>query len=144
MSTISVLIVDDIANTREDIKRLLYFEEDIRVIGEAADGESACQLAEELRPDVILMDINLPGMDGIASSEKILLDVPESAIIIISIQEEQEYIRKAMSAGAKEYLVKPFSSSELSSSIRKVNATSKNFASTYYQGKTCPRNNTSL
>ena len=138
MSTISVLIVDDIANTREDIKRLLHFEEDIQVIGEAADGESAYQLAEELRPDVILMDINLPRMDGITSSEKISLDVPESAIIIISIQGEQEYMRKAMAAGAKEYLVKPFSSSELSDSIRKVNATNQKRRLYLLPGKEVP------
>lgn len=120
MSQITVLIVDDIANTREDIKRLLYFEDDIEVIGEAGDGQEACALATELRPDVILMDINMPRMDGIEATEHISVEVPESAIIIVSIQGEQEYLRKAMSAGAREYLIKPFTASELADSIRRV------------------------
>ncbi|MEW5953323.1 MAG: response regulator [Bacillota bacterium] len=120
MNQITVLIVDDIANTREDIKRLLYFEDDIEVVGEARDGQEACALAAELRPDVILMDINMPRMDGIEATEHISVEVPESAIIIVSIQGEQEYLRKAMSAGAREYLIKPFTASELADSIRRV------------------------
>ena len=120
MSQITVLIVDDIANTREDIKRLLYFEDDIEVVGEAGDGQEACAVATELRPDVILMDINMPRMDGIEATEHISVEVPESAIIIVSIQGEQEYLRKAMSAGAREYLIKPFTASELADGIRRV------------------------
>lgn len=119
MST-SVLVVDDIANTREDIKRLLYFEEDIAVVGEAGDGEEAVRLAEELKPDVILMDINMPGMDGIAASEAITAKMPGTAIVIISIQGETEYLRKAMVAGARDYLVKPFSSNDLAETIRRA------------------------
>lgn len=125
MSSITVLIVDDIANTREDIKRLLYFEEDIEVVGEAGDGQEACALAAELHPDVVLMDINMPRMDGIEATEQISIDVPECAIIIVSIQGEQEYLRKAMTAGAREYLVKPFSASELADGIRRVNESHK-------------------
>lgn len=125
MSTINVLIADDIATTREDIKRLLYFEEDIHVIGEAADGEEAIVLAGELNPDVILMDINMPRIDGIGATEQISVNVPQCAIIIISIQGEQEYLRKAMAAGAREYLVKPFSANDLSNAIRRVNESQK-------------------
>ncbi|MCG0278072.1 MAG: response regulator [Thermanaeromonas sp.] len=120
MNPITVLIVDDIATTREDIKRLLYFEEDIKVIGEAGSAEEALLLAENLRPDVVLMDINLPGMDGIAAAEAITSKLPETAIVIISIQGETEYLRKAMAAGARDYLVKPFSSSELAETIRRA------------------------
>lgn len=125
MSQTSVLIVDDIATTREDIKRLLYFEEDIKVIGEAADGEEAVRAVETLRPDVVLMDINMPGMDGIAASEAISSRVPETAIVIISIQKEAEYLRKAMAAGARDYLIKPFTSNELAATIRRVGQTQK-------------------
>ncbi|MGB9802891.1 AAA family ATPase [Desulfofundulus sp.] len=120
METIKVLIADDIAGTREDIKRLLYFEEDILVAGEAADGEEALRLTETLQPDVVLMDINMPGMDGIQATEMISMQFPEVAVVIISIQGEQEYLRKAMAAGARDYLVKPFNSSELAETIRRA------------------------
>ncbi|ABO50632.1 response regulator receiver protein [Desulforamulus reducens MI-1] len=120
MSEIRVLVADDIATTREDVKRLLYFEEDITVVGEASDGEEAVTMACNLKPDVILMDINMPKLDGIQSTEKIVNSCPECSIIIVSIQGEQEYLRRAMAAGAREYLVKPFSSNELADTIRKV------------------------
>lgn len=120
MNPITVLIADDIANTREDIKRLLYFEDDLEVIGEAGDGEEAVAMAQELQPDIILMDINMPRLDGIGATEAISMEAPQCAIIIISIQGEQEYLRKAMTAGAREFLVKPFSASELAETIRRV------------------------
>lgn len=122
MKPIRVLIVDDVENTREDIKRFLYFEEDLEVVGEAGTGEEAVELAREVKPDVVLMDINLPGMDGIAATEIISVQVPETAIIIISIQGEQEYLKKAMAAGARDYLVKPFTSTDLAETVRRANA----------------------
>ncbi|HHW02199.1 MAG TPA: MinD/ParA family protein [Thermoanaerobacterales bacterium] len=125
MAPIRVLIADDIATTREDIKRLLYFEDDIEVVGEAGDGHEAVSMAEELKPDVILMDINMPRLDGIGATEQISVNLPQCAIIIISIQGEQEYLRKAMAAGAREYLVKPFSANELANAIRRVNESQK-------------------
>lgn len=125
MNPITVLIADDIPATREDIKRLLYFEEDIKVIGEAEDGDEALQLTERLNPDVILMDVNMPRMDGIKASEIISMKNPEASIVIVSIQGEKEYLRKAMAAGARDYLVKPFSSGELAGTIRKVNELNK-------------------
>ncbi|GAB6157735.1 response regulator [Desulfotomaculum varum] len=125
MSEIKVLVVDDIANTREDIKRLLYFEDDITVIGEASDGEEAIAMAAGLKPDVVLMDINIPKIDGIQATESIANNCPECSVIIISIQGEQEYLRRAMAAGAREYLVKPFSSHELADVIRRVYESNK-------------------
>ena len=125
MTPIRVLVTDDIANTREDIKRLLYFEEDMEVVGEAGDGHEAVALAIDLKPDVILMDINMPGLDGIGATEEISMKVPECSIIIVSIQGEQEYLRKAMTAGAREYMVKPLTSAELADTIRKVHETQK-------------------
>lgn len=125
MDTITVLVVDDIPGTREDIKRLLYFEEDIKIVGEAGDGDEAVALSESLKPDVILMDVNMPRMDGIRATEMITVNNPNSAVVIVSIQAEQEYLRKAMAAGARDYLVKPFSSEELAGTIRKVNEYSK-------------------
>jgi pilus assembly protein CpaE len=122
---IRLLIVDDVENTREDIKRFLYFEEDMEVVGEAATGEEAVDLAKSLKPDVILMDINLPGMDGISATEIISVQVPEAAIIIISIQGEKEYLKKAMAAGARDYLVKPFTSTDLADTVRRANEFSR-------------------
>ena len=117
---IRVLIVDDFADTRESIGKLLYFERDIEVVGSAADGLEAIRMAGELRPDVILMDINMPGMDGITATEKISSEVPESQVIIMSVQGEPDFLRRAMLAGAREYLVKPFTGDELAGSIRHV------------------------
>lgn len=125
MESITVLIVDDVPGTREDIKRLLYFEEDIKIIGEAGDGDEAVELAESLKPDVILMDVNMPRLDGIKASEIITERNPNSSIVIVSIQGEKEYLRKAMAAGARDYLVKPFSSEELADTIRKASEFSK-------------------
>lgn len=121
MKRIRVLIVDDIGETRDSIRRLLQFEIDIEVIGEAGSGSEALRLAEEIRPDIILMDINMPEMDGIRTTELLALRVPESSVIIMSVQGEQAYLRRAMMAGAREYIVKPFTGDELASVIAKVN-----------------------
>ena len=117
---IKILIVDDITETRENIKRLLYFEKDMMIVGEAADGQEAVNQTEKLSPDILLMDINMPVMDGITATETISLKYPKAAIIIMSVQGEQEYLKKAMVAGAREYMVKPFSTDELVNTIRKV------------------------
>lgn len=120
MDKIKILIVDDSSQTREDLRRLLYFEKDVEVIGEAANGQEAMDSANSLHPHVILMDINMPVMDGITASENISLKHPEIAIIITSIQSEHAYLKRAMMAGAREFLVKPFSSGELIDTIRKI------------------------
>lgn len=120
MSKISILVVDDIAETRDNIKRLLYFEPDMNVIGEAENGEVALRLSEKLLPDIVLMDINMPVLDGISATQQIAMSVPGAGIIIMSVQGEQEYLKKAMMAGAREYMIKPFSSDELAQTIRRV------------------------
>ena len=120
MKRIRVLIVDDISDTRDSIRRLLQFEEDIEVLGEAGSGSEAILIAEEKRPDIILMDINMPEMDGIRTTELIAQRSPASSVIIMSVQGEQAYLRRAMMAGAREYIVKPFTGDELASVIAKV------------------------
>jgi Flp pilus assembly protein, ATPase CpaE len=120
MKRISVLIVDDISDTRESIRRLLQFEPHIEIIGEAANGSDALRLAKELKPNIVLLDVNMPEIDGLRTTELLTLRVPESAVIIMSVQGESGYIRRAMMAGAREYLVKPFSGSELASAIVNV------------------------
>ncbi|MDQ2933561.1 MAG: response regulator [Chloroflexota bacterium] len=117
---IKVLIVDDIAETREHLSRLLSYEQEIDVAALASSGEEAIRLAMELRPDVIVMDINMPEMDGIAATELISERLPSSAIIMMSVHGEAEDLKRAMLAGAREFLVKPFSADEFSTSIKRV------------------------
>lgn len=117
---IRVLIVDDIPETRENLRKLLYFESDIEVVGAAISGEEGIQMAKELQPDIVLMDINMPGVDGITASEAISQEVPLTQVIMMSVQGEADYLRRSMLAGAREFLIKPFSSDELVSSIRRV------------------------
>jgi pilus assembly protein CpaE len=114
------LIVDDIPETRENLRKLLYFENDIEVVGAAISGEEGIQMAKELEPHIVLMDINMPGLDGITASEAISQEVPMAQVIMMSVQGEADYLRRSMLAGAREFLIKPFSSDELVSSIRRV------------------------
>jgi pilus assembly protein CpaE len=114
------LIVDDIPETRDHLTKLLGFETDIEVVGAAASGSDALALATNLNPDVVLMDINMPDMDGIAATEKLSAAVPTASVVMMSVQGEADYLRRSMLAGAREFLVKPFSSDELTASIRQV------------------------
>nr|MBA2373139.1 response regulator [Chloroflexota bacterium] len=118
---IRVLIVDDIPETRDHLTKLLGFESDIEVVGSAASGAEAIELAVKLTPDVVLMDINMPDMDGIAATEQLASHAPRAAVVMMSVQGEADYLRRSMLAGAREFLVKPFSSDELTGSIRQVN-----------------------
>src|SRR3954449_628075 len=117
---IRVLIVDDIPETRDHLTKLLGFESDIEVVGSAASGGESLTLAGQLLPDVVLMDINMPDMDGIAATEKLSAQVPTTSVVMMSVQGEADYLRRSMLAGAREFLVKPFSSDELTASIRQV------------------------
>src|SRR4051794_10432704 len=117
---IKVVIVDDIAETRDHLAKLLSFEPDIQVAGSVASGAEAITLAGDNDVDIVLLDINMPGLDGIATAEALALRAPASAIIMMSVQGEPDYLRRAMLAGAREFLVKPFSSDELAASIRQV------------------------
>jgi pilus assembly protein CpaE len=119
---IRVLIVDDIPETRDHLTKLLGFESDIEVVGSAASGMEAIELAVKLSPHVVLMDINMPDMDGITTTEQLASRAPAAAVVMMSVQGEADYLRRSMLAGAREFLVKPFSSDELTASIRQVYA----------------------
>jgi pilus assembly protein CpaE len=116
----SILIVDDIDETRENIAKLVSFEPDMEIVASASGGQQAIEMAKRHSPDVILMDINMPDMDGIAATEIITHTVPDSPIIMMSVQGENDYLRRSMLAGAREFLVKPFSADELVNAIRHV------------------------
>jgi len=117
---IKILLVDDIDETRANIRKLISLEEDLDVVAEAVDGEDAIKKAKKIKPDIILMDINMPNMDGIQATEIISREVPGSPIIMMSVQEEQDYLRRAMMVGAREYLIKPFGDDELINTIKQV------------------------
>ncbi|NLF77979.1 MAG: MinD/ParA family protein [Chloroflexi bacterium] len=119
-NTIKVLIVDDIADTRENLRKLLAFEADIEVVGAAGTGREAVEIAGQVRPDVVLMDINMPDMDGITATKAISTAVRTAAVVIMSVQSEPAYLRQAMLAGARDFLTKPISSEELYATIRRV------------------------
>ena len=89
-------------------------------MGTAASGREALEMAAAMTPDVVLMDINMPDMDGIATTERLAAEVPTAAVVMMSVQGEADYLRRSMLAGAREFLVKPFSSDELTASIRQV------------------------
>jgi len=122
---IRILIVDDISETRENVAKLIGFEPDMSIVGSAGSGQEAIDIAKRERPNVILMDINMPDMDGITATEIIANTVPESPIIMMSVQGEQDYLRRSMLAGAREFLVKPFSADELVNAIRHVHELEK-------------------
>ncbi len=115
-----VLIVDDVAETRENVRKLLQFESDVEVVGAARSGREAIQLTEELKPDVVLMDINMPDMDGITATETIRQRNPVAQIVILSVQSDPNYMRRAMLAGARDFLTKPPMADELVSAIRRA------------------------
>ncbi len=117
---IRVLVVDDILETRENIKKLLYFEDDVEVVASASNGHEGIELATKFLPDIVLMDINMPGMDGITASEAISSQLPNVQVVMMSVQGEADYLRRSMLAGAREFLTKPFSGDELVNSIHRV------------------------
>src|SRR3972149_2948538 len=122
---IRVLIVDDVAETRENIRKLLQFEPDIDVVGMARNGREAMQLARETKPNVVLMDINMPDMDGIQATELIVKEVPIAQIVIVSVQSDTDYLRRAMLAGARDFLSKPPPADEMIHTIRRLGEMSR-------------------
>ena len=98
---IKVMIVDDVKETRDNVRRLLALEDEIVVVGEAKDGEEAVQKVSKIKPDIILMDINMPVLDGLAATEQISVKFPNTSVIMMTVQGELEYIKHAMTVGAR-------------------------------------------
>ncbi len=119
--TIKVVVVDDSQDTVENIVTLLEISgRNIEVVGTAFGGRDGVKVVQKTQPDIVLMDINMPDLDGLTAASLITTADPEIGVIIMSVQGEQEYLKKAMSAGAREYLVKPFTSDDLVSSIERT------------------------
>lgn len=119
---ISVLLVDDHSLVRRGFRRILEDEPDIEVAGEASDGEEAVRMAQKLRPKVILMDCALPALSGLEATRKVLEQLPETLILMLSMHEEETLVRQAMDAGARGYILKNAMDLDLGAAIRKVAA----------------------
>lgn len=105
---------------RSNVRRMLNNQENIKIVGEARNGLETIEKVRELQPHIVLMDINMPELDGLKAAETITKDFPNVQTVIMSIQSEQEYFRRAMKAGAKDFLVKPFSTNDLVDTIQNV------------------------
>src|SRR3954464_12568056 len=118
--TISVLLADDQHLVRAGFRSLLRRDRDITVTGEASTGDEAVRAARQLRPDVILMDIRMPGMDGITATKLILTELPETRIVILTTFETDEYVFAALAAGASGFLTKEIGPDRLREAVRVV------------------------
>jgi len=119
---ITVLLVDDHSLVRRGFRRMLEDESDMEVVGEAGDGENSIKLAKELHPRVIVMDCALPGMNGLEATRRIIEDSPETAVLMLSMHSESTWVRQAIEAGARGYVLKNALDLELGAAIRKVAA----------------------
>jgi DNA-binding NarL/FixJ family response regulator len=120
MKRITVLLADDHTIVREGLRALLGAESDIEVVGEAQTGRQAVQLTKRLRPDVLVMDIAMPLLNGLEATRRILKAVPATRVLILSAHGDDEYIRQVVMLGAAGYLIKQTSADVLSRAIREV------------------------
>ena len=122
MSEISVLLVDDHALVRKGFRRILEDDPEIRVVDEAGNGEDAIRLARELHPQVIVMDMAMPGLDGVQATREIVKHEPDTAVLILSMYSEENYVRNALDAGARGYLLKDALDVDLANAVKAVAA----------------------
>jgi DNA-binding NarL/FixJ family response regulator len=120
VNAITILLAEDHAIVREGLRALLKSESDIKIIGEAGDGRATVKLATKLRPDVLVMDIAMPLMNGIEATRQILRQLPEMKILILSAHSDDAYVEQVMALGAKGYLIKQTAANVLAESIRRV------------------------
>jgi DNA-binding NarL/FixJ family response regulator len=115
-----VLIAEDHAIVREGIRRLLASEPDITVVGEAADGEAAVELTENLHPDVVCMDISMPRLSGVDATRRIKSRMPEVGVVVLTMHEDEAYFYELVKAGASGYVLKRASARDLVDAVRAV------------------------
>jgi len=120
MTTIRILLADDHTLVREGIRSLLEDEDDMTVVGEADDGHSAIRLTHQLNPDVILMDIAMPLLNGLEATRRIKQDFPAVRVLILTMHENEEYIRQVLASGAMGYILKDAAAHDLIGAIRTV------------------------
>jgi two-component system response regulator NreC len=119
-ATTKILIVDDHAVVRSGLRMLLDDQADLEVVGEAGDMRGAVFEARSLKPDVILMDVVMPGDDGIAATAAVLREVPDAKVLVLSMQDDARYVHEAFAAGASGYVLKEAAHTELVGAVREV------------------------
>jgi DNA-binding NarL/FixJ family response regulator len=119
---ITVLLVDDHSLVRRGFRRMLEDESDMEVVGEAGDGEESIKLAKQLHPQVVVMDCALPGMNGLEATRRIMEESPDTVVLMLSMHTESTWVRQAVEAGAKGYVLKNAMDLELGAAIRRVAA----------------------
>lgn len=120
MKKLRLLLVDDHAVVREGLRSLLGSDERFEIVGEAADGPTAISIAETLRPDVIVMDVSIPGMNGAQVTRRLKEQLPETKTVALTVHEESGYLRSLMDAGASGYVLKRSAASELVRAIEVI------------------------
>ncbi len=136
--TINVLIADDHTLLRRGLVKLLEMTDDIRVIGQALNGHEAVELAQELNPDVVLMDINMPGLNGIEATRMITRQLGNIPILALTIHDDEEYIAEMIRAGARGYILKDSELNSLVQAVRRV-AAGESFFPSYLMEKVMNR-----
>jgi len=137
MKEITVLLVDDHQLVRRGFRRILEDSPEIEVVGEAGAGVDAIEMVEKLRPRVVVMDMSMPGLDGAQTTREILKRAPDTAVLMLSMYTESNYIRNAFDAGAKGYLLKNAVDVDLTAAVKAV-AAGKRFASGLSPGDGTP------
>ena len=128
MKKISVLLADDHTIVREGFRKMLEMEKDIEVVDEAADGRQAVALAKKFRPDVVLMDIAMPLLNGLEATRQLLKALPATKILMLSAHSDDAYVQNAIDSGARGFLLKQTSAHEVCRAIREVHAGKKFFS----------------
>ena len=122
MPVLKILLADDHPIVREGLKTLILTQSDMEVIGEASDGQEACQQASLLQPDLVIMDISMPGLSGTQATERLCRECPKVKVLVLTIHEDKGYIRQLLAAGAAGYVLKRAAGEELIHAIRVVSA----------------------
>jgi DNA-binding NarL/FixJ family response regulator len=138
--SIKILIADDHMIMRKQLVSLIEVEADMEVIAEAEDGPTAVQLAKELLPDVVIMDINMPRLNGLGATRQIIADLPDVRVIVVSMRSERQMVMAMLHAGAFGYVLKDRSDKELTTAIRTVVAGGKYLSPGLEDDTTSPLN----